>query len=66
MAKEFLTIGEFSRRVGVSAVTLRKWEERGFLKPHHRSYTGYRYYTEEQVAEVLSGDRKAGTTNESV
>ena len=50
----YLKISEFSQRIGVSPVTLRAWERRGWLLPHHRSPSGYRYYTEEQVQQYIS------------
>lgn len=52
---EFLCISEFGKRIGVTAVTLRKWEERGLLKPHHKSPTGYRYYSTKQVEDYFNG-----------
>lgn len=52
----FLKIGEFASRIGVTPTTLREWEKRGWLVPHHRSPSGYRYYSEEQVKQVLSGE----------
>ena len=52
----FLKIGEFASRIGATTTTLREWEKRGWLVPHHRSPSGYRYYSEEQVKQVLSGE----------
>ncbi len=58
---KFYTIGEFSSKIGVSTVTLREWERRGWLKPHHRSESGYRYYSEEQLQDYLkNGINKKG------
>lgn len=51
----FYKVGEFARLIGVTAVTLRFWEQRGWLIPHHRSPSGYRYYSEEQLKDYLSG-----------
>ncbi len=49
---ESLHIGEFSRRVGVSAELLRAWERRyGLLQPV-RSAGGFRLYTAEDAARV--------------
>src|SRR3954451_14163603 len=49
---ESLRIGEFSRRVGVSAEVLRAWERRyGLLEPH-RSPGGFRLYGPEDAARV--------------
>lgn len=52
----YLKIGEFANKIGVTSTTLREWERRGWLIPHHRSPSGYRYYSEEQVQQVLSGE----------
>ena len=49
---ESLRIGEFARRVGVSAQLLRAWERRyGLLQPV-RSPGGFRLYTSEDAARV--------------
>lgn len=63
---EFYKIGEFAKRIGVSCVTLRTWDEKGLLVPHHVSPSGYRYYSEDQVKEYLSGTKvsKGGDANE--
>ena len=39
--------------VGKSIQTLRLWDSNGTLKPHHISAGGHRYYSEDQVNEVL-------------
>ena len=49
----YYTIHKFSKLVSVSPQTLRNWDRSGKLCPHHRSDSGYRYYSEEQVREVL-------------
>lgn len=53
MFLEFYKISEFARLIGVSTVTLRAWERRGWLVPHHKSPSGYRYYSNKQVEEYL-------------
>jgi DNA-binding transcriptional MerR regulator len=51
-AAEALRIGEFARRVGVSAAVLRAWERRyGLLRPV-RSSGGFRLYTAEDAERV--------------
>ena len=52
---KFYKINEFAREIGVSASTLREYEKRGLLNPHHRGLNGYRYYSQEQVDNYLSG-----------
>ena len=58
--KEFLimskyySINEFSKILGVSAQTLRNWDNNGKLHPHHTSNNGYRYYSQEQLNQVMN------------
>ena len=47
----FYKTGEFAELIDVSAVTLREWDKRGWLVPHHKSPSGYRYYSEAQLKE---------------
>ncbi|MBP3618769.1 MAG: DUF4298 domain-containing protein [Lachnospiraceae bacterium] len=46
MEKKNYTIGEFGRISGVSAKTIRFYDEKGLLKPVGYSEAGYRYYDE--------------------
>ena len=50
---KYYSIREFSKILGVSAQTLRNWDNNGKLYPHHTTASGYRYYSEEQLNEVL-------------
>ena len=52
----FYKTGTFASLIGVSATTVRSWESRGWLQPHHRSPSGYRYYTDEQVTDYFNGN----------
>lgn len=53
---EYYKINEFARAIGVSASTLREYEKRGVLVPHHRGVVNnYRYYSQEQVDNYLNG-----------
>lgn len=38
----------------VSAQTLRNWDKNGKLHPHHTSSNGYRYYSHEQLNQVIN------------
>ena len=58
---KFLKISDFAEEIGVTTVTLRIWERQGLLIPHHKSPTGYRYYTEQQVEDFLNGNFKRET-----
>lgn len=51
---EYYTINKFSKLVGKTPQTLRNWDKSGFLKPDHTSTNGYRYYSEEQIRQVLN------------
>ena len=55
---KYYKIGDFASLIGVSTVTLRKWEEAGKLLPHHRSPTGYRYYSEKQLVDYLHSKKQ--------
>lgn len=50
---KFYTIGQFSKEVGKSIQTLRLWDSENKLKPHHVSDGGHRYYSEQQINQVL-------------
>ena len=50
---KYYSISEFSKILDVSAQTLRNWDKNGKLKPHHTGASGYRYYSEEQLNQVL-------------
>ncbi len=47
--KNWLTVGQFSKAMGVSAKALRLYEKMGLLKSHARGENGYRYYNESQL-----------------
>ena len=51
---KYYSINEFSKSLGVSAQTLRNWDNNGKLHPHHTSSNGYRYYSHEQLNQVMN------------
>lgn len=51
---KYYSIREFSKILGVTAQTLRNWDMKGKLHPHHTSSNGYRYYSHEQLNQVLN------------
>ena len=57
----YFTINKFSKIVGVTPQTLRNWDKAGKLKPHHTTESGYRYYSEEQLNQVLRINPKPRT-----
>lgn len=46
---KYYTVGEFAELIGKNKQTLREWDKRNVLKPHHTAPTGYRYYSQEQL-----------------
>ena len=50
---KYYSINKFAKIIGVTSQTLRNWEQSGKLIPHHRSDSNYRYYSEEQLQQVL-------------
>ena len=50
----YYSINKFSKILGVSAQTLRNWDAKGKLHPHHTSSNGYRYYSHEQLNQVMN------------
>lgn len=55
--KNRLSIGEVSKRLGVSIDTLRRWDSKGVLKSHRVSPTGHRYYNIEDIDNILSAQK---------
>jgi len=51
---KYYTIHEMTEILGVSAQTLRNWDAKGKLKPHHVSANGYRYYSDDELNKVLN------------
>ncbi|MBW4521805.1 MAG: MerR family transcriptional regulator [Scytolyngbya sp. HA4215-MV1] len=49
---EKLKIGEFAKRAGVTPRTVRYYESLGLLGPSEREGTGFRYYTEVELAKI--------------
>ena len=51
---KYYSIHEFSKIIGVSAQTLRNWDANGKLHPPHTTVSGYRYYSDEQLNQVIN------------
>jgi len=47
------SIGEFAKKIGVTIQTLRDWDKSGKLKPEFRSKGKHRYYSDNQLNEIL-------------
>jgi len=50
---KYYSIHEFSKLIGRTPQTLRNWDSSGKLKPHHLGASGYRYYSRNQLKEIL-------------
>lgn len=48
----YIAIGKMAEKLGVTEQTLRNWDKSGRLKPAYVSDSGYRYYSNEQLAKV--------------
>ena len=56
---KYYSIHEFSKIIGVSAQTLRNQDANGKLHPHHTIIvSGYRYYSDEQLNQVINVNPK--------
>lgn len=52
-----LKISKAAEKLGVSVITLQRWDRDGILKAH-RSSTNRRYYTEDQIYQFKVGNKK--------
>ena len=58
------TIGKFAKKLGITVHTLRVWDKKNKLKPEYVSNGGHRYYSEEQLKELIPKlDVKKGLSN---
>ncbi len=55
--RKFLTVDEFAKLIGVHPQTVRTWDKAGVLCPHHKTPSGRRLYTEEQVEEYFKSGK---------
>ena len=51
---KYYSIHEFSKIIGASSQTLRNWDANGKLHLHHTTVSGYRYYSDEQLNQVMN------------
>ena len=56
---KFYSIQEVTKILNVTAQTLRNWDKTGKLIPNHKTVSGYRYYTEEQIENLLGKNTKS-------
>ena len=50
---KYYSTREMVKILNVTGQTLRNWDSNGKLVPHHKTDSGYRYYSEEQVNKFL-------------
>lgn len=50
---KYYSIGEFAKIIKVNQQTLRNWDKKGTLKPHHTTEYGKRYYSQEQLNDYI-------------
>lgn len=55
---KYYKISEFAKIVGVTRQTLINWSKTGKFKEHHRTIGGHRFYSEEQVEELINKGRR--------
>ncbi len=55
----YYTVHEFADIVGVCEKTVRRWDESGKIKCHHRTSSGYRVYSEDEVKKVLENKKSS-------
>jgi DNA-binding transcriptional MerR regulator len=48
-AKNFLTVGDLADKIGVSARTIKHWEDKGIIEPDMRSEGGFRLYAKTYI-----------------
>ncbi len=53
LGEKYLSSGKAAKILGINQETLRLWEKSGKLCPHHKSESGYKYYTEKQLYDFL-------------
>lgn len=63
---DYITIGKAAEMLGVTPQTLRNWEKNGELVPNHKTESGLRCYTEEQILGFLKLKSTKGKSNGSV
>ena len=53
---KFYNSTQFGALLSINPQTLRVWEKKGLLIPHHKSFGGHRYYSDEQLTKLINSD----------
>ena len=65
--KKFFSVGEAAKAVGMTAETLRHYDRIGLVSPCKTDeWTGYRYYSEQELARLQKEKEKAEKDQASV
>lgn len=56
---KFYKIGEFAEKVGITRQTLINWSKTGKFKEHHKTPSGHRYYSEEQLKQLIGEEKES-------
>jgi len=59
--KEFLTVKEAAKQLGVSVMTLHRWDAKGRLKSYRHPINNYRLYKGADLNKLLKGISKKRT-----
>lgn len=62
---KYYSIGQFAKLIGKTEQTLRNWDKKNILKPHHVTESGYRYYSQQQLNHFL-GIKNVAPTSKKV
>ena len=62
----YLTVQEASKKLGVSASTLRNWDKSGKLKSQRNPYNDYRIYKQEDINNILQDLNKNKDFNDDI
>lgn len=57
--QEYLTVGEFARRVGVTVRTIQYYDQKGLLSPSAKGPRNERLYTECEVTALAGAKMRA-------
>jgi DNA (cytosine-5)-methyltransferase 1 len=53
MPKQYLTVNEVAKIIGVSPLTVRNWDKKGRLTAHRNPLNNYRLYKIEEVENLI-------------
>jgi len=57
MKKNYITIKEAAEILGVSSMTLRRWDKKGKLKAFRHPFNNYRFYKKTEIKKLYKNLR---------